>query len=141
MDRAAFQDYLARFNARDVTAFQDYLCADVQILNGTLRISGIDGMTDHYVNRIWPDFEERLHLLRFVGDDRHVAVELRAEFTALGDRAQTLFGPVERGDGFVYRGLIMYDLRDERFATITVAYNSFTSLRSDGREIEMGLPH
>ena len=42
---------------------------------------------------------------------------------------------------FVYRGLIMYDLRDGRFATITVAYNSFTNVKTDGTQVEMGLPH
>ena len=50
-------------------------------------------------------------------------------------------GPVLKGEMFVYRGLIMYDLRDGKFATITVAYNSFTNVKPDGTTREMGLPH
>ena len=68
-------------------------------------------------------------------------MELRTDFTAQHDADTTLFGPVKAGEMFVYRGLIMYDLRDGRFATITVAYNSFTNIKTDGTRIEMGLPH
>lgn len=141
MNRDTFEDYIARFNARDVTAFEDYLCEDMQMLNGALRFEGIDGMKDHYVNKIWPDFAEKLNLIRFIGNDQHVAVELRTEFTALHDADDTLFGPVVKGEMFVYRGLIMYDLRDGRFSTITVSYNSFSNVKSDGQTVEMGLPH
>ncbi|MCB1387875.1 MAG: nuclear transport factor 2 family protein [Rhodobacteraceae bacterium] len=141
MNRATFEAYLARFNARDSSAFDDYLCDDMKMLNGALRFEGVQGMKNHYEGLIWPHFEERLNLIRFIGDDRHVAVELRTDFTALGDRAETLFGPVVKGEMFVYRGLIMYDLRDGKFATITVAYNSFTNIKPDGAQVEMGLPH
>ena len=79
--------------------------------------------------------------LRFLGGDDHVAVELRTDFTSLHDVPDTLFGPVLKGEMFVYRGLIMYDLRDGKFATITVAYNSFTNVKPDGTTREMGLPH
>lgn len=140
MDRARFESYIARFNACDATAFDDFLCPDMQMLNGALRFTGVEGMKDHYQNRIWPFFEERLSLLRFVSDENHVAVELRTDFTAFGP-AETLFGPVEAGEQFIYRGLIYYDLRDGKFATITVAYNSFTNRKPDGTVIEMGLPH
>lgn len=141
MNRATFEDYLARFNARDATAFDDYLCDDMQMLNGALRFEGIAGMKHHYVDVIWPHFAEKLNLIRFIGNMAHVAVELRTDFTALTDASDTLFGPVVRGEMFVYRGLIMYDLRNGKFATITVAYNSFTNTKPDGTTIELGLPH
>ena len=141
MNRETFEDYLSRFNARDVTAFEDYLCEDMQMLNGALRFEGVEGMKDHYVGKIWPHFEEKLNLIRFLGGEDHVAVELRTDFTAQHDADTTLFGPVKAGEMFVYRGLIMYDLRDGRFATITVAYNSFTNVKTDGTQVEMGLPH
>ena len=141
MNRATFEDYIARFNTRDVTAFEDYLCEDMQMLNGALRFTGIDGMKDHYVNKVWPHFREELNLIRFLGGEDHVAVELRTEFTALAAADDTLFGPVTAGERFTYRGLIMYDLRDGKFATITVSYNSFTNTKVDGSVIEMGLPH
>lgn len=120
MTREDFELYLARFNAEDETAFDDYLCHDMEMLNGTLRFAGIDGMKHHCRDRIWPHFVEKLHLLRFLGNDSRVAVELWTRFTAR-HAAETLFGPVVAGDLFDYRGLIMYDLRDGKFATITVS--------------------
>lgn len=141
MDRATFEDYIGRFNARDVTAFEDYLTEDMEMLNGALRFRGVDGMKDHYVNKIWPHFTEKLNLLRFVGNETHVAVELRTEFTAEQDRVATLFGPVKKGEQFIYRGLIMYDLEDGKFSSIQVAYNSFTNIKPDGTTRELGLPH
>lgn len=141
MNLATFEDYIARFNARDDTAFDDYLTHDMEMLNGALRFTGVEGMKDHYVGKIWPHFTEKLNLIRFLGNDDHVAVEMRTEFTALRDADETLFGPVQKGEMFIYRGLIMYDLRDGKFATITVAYNSFANRKPDGTETEMGLPH
>lgn len=141
MDRTTFEDYIARFNARDVTAFEQYLTDDMEMLNGALRYTGIEGMKNHYVTKIWPHFIEKLNLIRFIGNDQHVAVELRTEFTATDDCDDTLFGPVLKGEMFIYRGLIMYTLRDEKFATITVSYNSFTNVKTDGSTVEMGLPH
>jgi len=140
VNRETFDDYIARFNARDTTAFDHYLAADMQMLNGALRFEGVEGMKDHYVNKIWPWFAEKLNVLRFLSNDDHVAVEMRTEFTAQRAGA-TLFGSVEPGERFVYHGLIMYDLRDGKFSTIQVAYNSFINIKPDGTEIHMGLPH
>lgn len=140
MERTTFEDYIARFNARDLTAFEEYLTDDMEMLNGALRFTGIEGMKAHYRDRIWPFFEEKLNLIRFIGDTSHVAVELRTDFTAERN-GDTLFGPVVQGERFVYRGLIMYDLRAGRFCKITVAYNSFTNIKPDGTETELGLPH
>ncbi|MBL6426520.1 MAG: nuclear transport factor 2 family protein [Maritimibacter sp.] len=141
MNRATFDDYIARFNARDPSAFEEYIADDMEMLNGALRLTGVAGMKDHYQNKIWPDFDERLNPLRFIGNDDHVAIEMRTEFEALADNPDTLFGAVRKGEMFVYHGLIMYDLRDGRFTKIQVAYNRFTNIKLDGTEIEMGLPH
>lgn len=140
MLKARFDDYIARFNARDVTAFEDYLTPDMTMLNGALTFTGVDGMKQHYVERIWPWFAEKLNVLRYVSDDAHVAVEMRTEFRATRAGA-TLFGDVEAGEQFVYHGVIFYDVRDGRFSAIQVAYNSFTNIKPDGRRIAMGLPH
>jgi hypothetical protein len=53
-----FRQYIARFNAEDHTAFEDYLHPQMHMLNGTLEYTGIDGMINHYKERIWPDFIE-----------------------------------------------------------------------------------
>lgn len=140
MDRKTFDDYIRRFNAEDPTAFDDYLAPDMKMLNGALEFTGVAGMRDHYQNKMWPYFRESLQVLRFVSDERVLAVQMWTNFLARRD-AQTVFGPVIKGEMFDYRGLIMYDVRDGRFATITVAYNSFRNTKVTGEVIEMGIPH
>ena len=140
MDRATFDDYIARFNAQDTTAFDTYIAPDMRMLNGQLRLDGVQGMKDHYA-LIWSTFTESLTIERFVSDDETAAVQMWAHFEALGDDADSLFGPVSAGDGFDFRGLIMYRIAGGKFTHITVAYNSFTYTGADGVAIERGIPH
>lgn len=140
MQRSRYDDYIARFNAEDPTAFDEYLAPDMKMLNGALEFEGIEGMRDHYENKMWPFFHERLHVLRYVSDEQCLAVQMWTNFTAKLD-AETIFGPVVRGEQFDYRGLIMYDIRDGLFSRIVVSYNSFANTKLDGRVIEMGVPH
>ena len=140
MKRESFDDYIRRFNAEDPTAFDDYLSPDMVMVNGALEFRGIAGMRDHYQNRIWPFFRERLNVLRFVSDDTTLAVQMWTNFRARV-AADTIFGPVEPGEMFDYRGLIMYRIRDGKFASITVAYNSFIKTRTNGETVSLGMPH
>ncbi|MDE2435566.1 MAG: nuclear transport factor 2 family protein [Sphingomonadales bacterium] len=140
MLRSRFDEYIARFNARDAGAFDDFLRPDVTVINGHLEIPGVEAMKAHYVEHIWPHFEERLTPLRFVSDEDTLAVQMWTRFTAQ-HVAETIFGPVETGDRFDYRGVILYELRDDRFATIIVAYNSFTRTTSRGEVSELGIVH
>jgi hypothetical protein len=141
MLRKRFEEYLNRFNAEDGTAFDDFLHPDVKILNGSLELVGVEGMKSHYSDRIWPFFKETLNLLRFIGDDSIVAVQLWTNFRARGDHSETIFGPVKQGDQFDYRGLIMYDVVDGRFSSITVAYNSFIGTTATGIVTNIGIVH
>lgn len=141
MDKARFDDYIARFNRRDATAFEDYLAEDMHMCNGTLEYSGVQGMKDHYA-KIWSTFREELVPSDFVGSDSNVAIRMVTNFTAERDDPESLFGPVQEGDRFVFRGVISYRLDEsDRFADILVAYNSFTSIRRDGTVTELGIPH
>lgn len=140
MQSARFEDYIRRFNAEDPTAFDEYLAADMKMLNGALEFSGIEGMRHHYEKLIWPHFSERLNVQGFVSDERSLAVKMWTRFTARTD-ADTLFGPVKQGELFDYRGVIFYEIREGRFSSITVAYNSFTNTKVDGAVIDMGMPH
>jgi len=63
-------------------------------------------------------------------------------FTAERDDPESVFGPVQEGDRFEFRGVISYRLNAEgKFADILVAYNSFTGIRRDGTVTELGIPH
>jgi hypothetical protein len=136
-----FDDYIARFNRRDVTAFEDYLAVDMHMKNGTLEFDGIQGMKDHYAT-IWKSLREELFVTDFVASDTNVAIRMYTLFTAERDDPEALFGPVRQGDRFEFRGVISYRLdADSKFQDILVAYNSFTGTTVDGIVTEYGIPH
>ena len=140
MRRETFDDYIRRFNVQDTTAFDDYITPDLHMQNGTLEFDGRQGMKDHYA-MVWASFNEELTVERFVSDEGSVAIQMWAHSTALADDPSSLFGPVLAGETFDFRGLIMYRLRDGKFADIKVAYNSFTHTDLDGVATDLGIPH
>ena len=140
MDRASYDRYLARFNRCDATAFADYMTPDARMINGALEMRGIAAIQDHYVARIWPYFEETVNVERFVLDGSTLAARLWTHFVARND-AETVFGSVQRGEMFDYRGLVMYEIVGGRFARIDVSYLSFSRTGIDSRTTFLGLPH
>lgn len=143
MREVRFREYIDRFNARDETAFDDFLHDDVRVKNGTLEYTGVDGMTSHY-ERIWRDFDERLDVSNFTSDgdpNGTIAIQMATDFTALHDAHDSLFGPVREGDRYRFEGLIMYELRDDKYASILVAYNHFWRIPVEGGRVDLGIPH
>ncbi|EEA04607.1 hypothetical protein BH160DRAFT_0139 [Burkholderia sp. H160] len=140
MERSRFDEYIRRFNARDSSAFDEFIAPDMKMVNGALTFTGSAGMREHYEDKIWPFFEEKLNVLRFISNADTLAISMWTQFTAL-DKADTLFGLVEKGERFDYRGLILYEIEGGRFTSITVAYNSFRNTKLTGEVIEMGIPH
>jgi hypothetical protein len=140
MKREVFDDYINRFNARDTTAFEDYIDPNARVINGTLEISGMQGMKDHYA-KIWKSFSEELHVERFVSDEDTLAIQMWTHFEAMQDDDDSPFGKVEAGETFDYHGVIMYQIVDDKFTDIKVAYLSFTRTNLEGETIELGIPH
>jgi hypothetical protein len=140
MKQQVFDDYINRFNQRDMTAFDDYIAADLELQNGTLTFFGRQGMKDHYA-KIWSSFREELHVERYFSDDENIAIEMWTHFTAERDNPESLFGSVKKGDTFDYRGLIMYKIKDGKFVDIKVSYLSFVRTDRDGKSVNMGIPH
>jgi hypothetical protein len=140
MKREVYDEYIERFNAEDPTAFDDFIAPDMHMINGALEFRGVEGMKEHYERKIWPYFKEKLNVIRFVSDENVLAVQLWTHFTARVD-GNTLFGPVRTGETFDYRGLIMYDVENGKFTSITVAYNSFKYTNINGETVNLGIPH
>lgn len=141
MLRARFDEYIRRFNEEDPTAFDDFIASDMKMLNGALEFTGVEGMRHHYEKLIWPHFIETLNVERYVSDDTTLAIKMWTRFTAR-HAGPTLFGDVEKGELFDYRGIILYDIDSTgRFSSITVAYNSFTNTKIDGTVVDIGMPH
>ncbi|WP_157264070.1 nuclear transport factor 2 family protein [Azohydromonas aeria] len=139
MRREQFDDYVRRFNARDTSAFDDYLAHDVRVQNGGLHYEGVQAMKDHY-GRIWSSMKETLTVKRFVADEETAAVELHTHFEVERDDPASVFGPVLAGETFDYTGIVMYRIRDLRFADIRVSYLGFERTL-DGVRRSMGIPH
>jgi hypothetical protein len=140
MDRKTFDDYINRFNARDATAFEDYIDPNAKVLNGTLEINGAEGMKEHYA-RIWRSCSEELHVERFVSDDETLAIQMWTHFSVMKDDDDSPFGPVKAGESFDYHGIIMYQLVNNKFTDIKVSYLSFSRTDLEGRTVELGIPH
>jgi hypothetical protein len=140
MQRQTFDDYINRFNQRDMTAFDDYIASDLTMQNGNLLFHGRQSMKDHYA-LIWSTFREELHVERFMSDEENIAIQMWAHFTAERSNPTSPFGAAAKGDTYDYRGLILYKIKDGKFSDIRVAYLSFVHTGSDGKQINMGIPH
>jgi len=141
MNRTLFDDYIARFNRKDFTAFNDYIAEDLHMQNGTLEVNGRQSMKAHYA-KIWQDFTEELFPSDFVFSDENAAIRMYTRFTAEHDAPNSLFGPVSAGTRFEFRGVISYRLNaDGQFCDILVAYNSFRRIDVGGTVAELGIPH
>ena len=140
MDRKTFDDYINRFNARGMTAFEDYIDPKKKITNGTLVINGMQGMKDHYA-WIWRSFSEELHIERFVSDDDTLAIQMWTHFTCNKDDDNFPFGKVKTGETFDCHGVIMSRIVNQRFPDIKVAYLSFSHTDLNGKTEELGIPH
>jgi hypothetical protein len=140
VNRQRFDEYIRRFNAEDATAFDEFLAPDMTMQNGRLKYSGVQGMKDHYA-RIWGRMKETLNVESFVTDGEHLAIQMHTTFEVLVDDGESPFGSIKRGERFDYYGLIMYEIRNERFQDIKVSYLDFTRTDVDGNTVSIGIPH
>jgi len=140
MTEERYMQYINRFNAQDMSAFDEFIHPELHMINGTLEYTGVQGMKDHYA-KIWGKFSEDLTIEKFISNKQHVAVKMWAHFTALINDDASLFGPVKKGENFDFKGLILYDLENEKFKRIQVAYNSFTFTNVNGEVTDLGIPH
>ena len=139
--KARFDSYIARFNAEDDTAFDDFLHPQMHMKNGTHEFDGVEGMKHHYRDLIWPDFIEKLTVPRFLSSDTRIAIQMNTLFTAKHDKVGALFGDVKKGETFEFDGVIMYEVEDGLFKDILVAYNSFVYTDLAGNKKDLGIPH
>lgn len=121
MDRQRYAAYLACFNAGDFERFGAYYTDDVVFELGDLRaFHGLDELVAFYKD-VRARVRETQTPLQVVIDEEGVAAELESEFVALEDWPEFVSGPLEKGDVYRRRGLIMYTLRDGKFSRIRSA--------------------
>jgi hypothetical protein len=135
-----FRDYIARFNKQDVTAFEDYLCDDLEVQNGRLVYYGVDGMKAHYAS-IWKCIDETLNVLHYVGDDNYAGVEMKTNFLVRIDCDESPFGAVKKGEQFDFHGVIFYTFENEKIKKIKVSYLDFVKTELNGDKVSLGIVH
>ena len=140
MKRETFNDYINRFNAQDMSAFEDFIDPNATVTNGPLVIKGVEGMKKHY-SKIWKSISEELNVERFVSDDHTLAIQLSARFTVRQDDKNSPFGAVKAGEWFDYHGIVMYRIENNKFTDIKVSYLSFSRTNLEGETIEIGIAH
>lgn len=118
MDRVSYDKYIECFNKQDVIVFEDYFCFDMYMMNGVLEFIGIDGMKDYYINKIWFYFVEDLMVFWFFGGEEWIVIEMIVEFKVIDVFDEILFGVVEKGEWFMFYGLLMYELEGGCFKKI-----------------------
>ncbi|HZU63418.1 MAG TPA: nuclear transport factor 2 family protein [Novosphingobium sp.] len=140
MERCRFDAYIARFNAKDASAFDEYLSPDMRLRNGRLEYTGIEGMKRHYA-AIWACMDETLDVLDYVTDGARAAVVMHTHFAVRTDAATSPFGPLRQGEAFDYHGVIFYEITRGRFSRIIVSYLDFVKTDTDGRQTSLGIVH
>jgi hypothetical protein len=139
MLRSRYDDYVQRFNDKDPSAFDDFYAPDVRMQNGMVVMEGLGTIKENY-SRLWSAFDDTLEVERWLSDGDLLTVQMHTTFRAITDEADTVFGPVATGDVLEYRGLILYELEQDQFTDIVVAYNQLMFTRTDGRREELGVP-
>ncbi len=140
INRAAFDNYIAMFNAKNPLAFEAYYADNMRMQNGHMVLSGIPEVKEHY-RKIWSVMKEELTVVNYVHDGDSLAVELKAHFTAEKSASNSPFGKVTKGENFDYHGVIMYKIDHMgKFYDIKVAYLDFTNTKN-GVTKSLGMAH
>ena len=139
MLRTRYDEYVRRFNAKDASAFDEFYQPHVRMQNGMFVVAGLQAMKENYA-KVWAAFDDTLNVVRYVADVDTLCVQMYTTFLALDDGEETPFGPVSKDDLLEYRGIILYQVENDKFAEIVVAYNHFTFTRFDGSIDEFPVP-
>lgn len=120
ISRAAYDDYLARFNANDPT-FIDYYHPDVVLELGTSQVRGAEGIRDFYAN-VKKYIKETVEVTTFITDGRQLAVEIPTTFEVIADWDDSFWGvPLKKGQVMRIVSWGMYDIEDGKFKHIRTA--------------------
>lgn len=121
MDRATYEDYLAKFNARDYAGVLAYYADEMEVCFAGYRFASKAEVARFYAF-FHQHVSERIALLRFGSDDRTAALEAIVRLEGLTDltpeglEAEGLgrLVPLAKGQVVEMRQFIHYHLDDER---------------------------
>jgi hypothetical protein len=74
-------------------------------------------------------------------NDDTIAIQMWTHFAVQKDDDDSPFGKVKAGESFDYHGIIMYELVNNKYTSIKIAYLSFLYTDVNGSKKELGIPH
>lgn len=117
---AAFHAYCAAFSNADFERFASFYTDDVELELGSVPpIYGRDGITGFYRN-MFAVVRESLTVHSVLADDRTIALDATARFTAQSDAPDFVVGALAQGEYIELRVFVHYELRDGRISHIRV---------------------
>lgn len=109
---AAFQAYCAAFSNADHARYAAFYQPDVMLELGSVPpIAGADGIVAFY-RAMFADVRERITPHAILADDRHIALDATARFTAIADAPDFVVAPLGAGDYAEVRVFVHYELAD-----------------------------
>ena len=84
MDRSAYDDYLAKFNARDYEGILAYYADEMELVFAGYRFTSKDAVRKFY-GFFHQYVAEQIEVRRFVGDESTVAIEVDVRLVGLQD--------------------------------------------------------
>ena len=117
---AAFTAYCAAFSNADHHRYSSFYTDDVVLeLGAAPPIRGRQGIVDFY-SAMFPRVRENITVHSVLADDRSIALDATARFTALVDAPDFAVGPLQAGEAVAVRVFVHYELRGGLIAHIRV---------------------
>ena len=121
MSAQQFAAYIDAFNRDDYAAFGDCYHDDVVlVIAGKRELRGRQAIFDFY-RVVKAQTRRTIEINGVITSGNQLAAELQSEFVALEDLPDFAAGPVKRGGRIFISTVVLYELRDGRFARIRSA--------------------
>jgi ketosteroid isomerase-like protein len=121
MSPARFAEYIDAFNRGDYAAFGDFYDPNVILdIAGKRELRGRDAIFDFY-RAVKSQTRRTIEIVNVLSAGNRLAAELQSEFVALEDLPNFTAGPMKKGGRIFINTIVLYELREGRFARIRSA--------------------
>lgn len=120
MNKNDFRNYIDSFNRNDFPGFSRYYTDDVVLELPRKELRGRQAIVDFY-REVKAKIRETLEIKQVVADEEGLAAEVATEFYALEDWPDFIVGPIRKGESIRLISLVIYRIRDGKFAHIKSA--------------------
>ena len=121
MSAERFAAYIDAFNRDDYASFGEVYHEDVAlVIVGKQELRGRQAIFDFY-RGVKAQTRRTIAINAVVSSGNQLAAELQSEFVALEDLPDFAAGPMKKGDRIFINTVVLYELRDGKFAQIRSA--------------------